>query len=82
MLLCMRTTIEVNDRLLEAAKTRAAKERTSLKSVVERALRGYLAPPRARGSYRLRWRAERGRLRPGIDLADRESLMNAMEERN
>ncbi len=81
MLLCMRTTIDINDALLQAAKSHAARERRSLRAVVEQALREFLSGP-ARGV------AEgppipifHGQgLQPGVDLTDNaalEDLMNA-----
>ena len=42
---CVRTTIDLNDALLNAAKARATRERKSLKAIVEQALRAFLAGP-------------------------------------
>ena len=79
MLLCMRTTIEIGDELFRRAKKRAADEGLSLRQVVESALRDYLSG-RPRGSeYKLRWSAEKGRLLPGVDLDDRDSLFDIMD---
>jgi len=77
----MRTTLDINDALFVRAKKKAADEGVSLRAIVENALRNYLAggPPRRR--YRLCWTPEKGRLLPGIDLADRNSLFDAMEGR-
>ncbi len=78
----MRTTIDINDRLLRDAKRRAAEEGTSLRRVMERALRSYLQQRSAKGEgYRLRWRTERGRLQPGVRLDDRDALFDLMEGR-
>ena len=81
MILCMRTTLDVSDELLRQAKRRAADEGATLRSVVEAALRAYLAPARRRAGYRLRWRVERGRLQPGVRLDDRDSLFDLMNGR-
>ena len=81
MLLCMRTTIELNDELLRAVKREAAKEQTTLRAVVERALRAQLAPPAKSSGYVLKWRTERGRLQPGVKLDDRDALFDLMEGR-
>ena len=81
MLLCMRTTVDINDLLLQAAKSQAARDRRSLKAVVEQALREFL-------SRRGRTDADgppipvfHGQgLQPGVDLTDNaalEDLMNA-----
>lgn len=79
MLLCMRTTLDLNDELLRAAKRLANREGTTLKAVVERALRSLLKPAPRKG-YRLRWRTERGRLLPGVILEDRDALFDVMED--
>ena len=81
MLLCMRTTLHLNDELFRAAKRRAAEERRPLREVVEAALRTYLGKSRAKSGYRLRWRPERGRLQPGVRLEDRDALWDLMEGR-
>jgi len=81
MLLCMRTTIDIPDPLLRAAKQRAADEGVSLREVVLRALQlqlGGAHPAR----YRFRWRTEKGRLLPGVDLADRQSLYDVLDGRS
>lgn len=79
MLLCMRTTLDINDELFRQAKKRAADERTALRQVFETALRLYLLKrPRTTG-YKLRWRTERGRLLPGARLDDRDALFDLME---
>ena len=78
----MRTTINLNDELLRSAKRRAASEGTTLRAVVERALRSYLAGGVRKPGYRLRWRPERGWLRPGVRLHDRDALFDLMEGRD
>lgn len=78
----MRTTLDIDDRLLTAARRRAAKDGTTLTAFVESALAAALAPRPARAkAYRFRWKTHKGRLLPGIDLADRDSLFDAMEGR-
>jgi hypothetical protein len=78
----MRTTIDLNDELLEKAKQLAARERTSLKAIVERALRSHLSRRRAPSGYRLQWRPERGRLQTGVQLDDRDALFDLMDGRS
>lgn len=78
----MRTTLDLDDGLLSAARRRAAQQGTTLTAFVESALAAALAPrPRRAERYRLRWKTHRGRLLPGIDIADRNSLFEAMEGR-
>lgn len=82
MLLCMRTTLDINDELFKQAKKRAADDGTPLRELVETALRLYLAGGLRRGkTYRLRWRTESGRLQPGVRLDDRDALFDLMEGR-
>jgi len=77
----MRTTLDIGDALFVQAKKRAVEEGVPLRRVVEAALRTYLAGRPPRRKYRLRWKGGRGRLLPGIDLDDRDSLFEAMEGR-
>lgn len=81
MLLCMRTTLDINDELLRQAKNRAADERTPLRQVVETALRIYLGKRHRPNGYKLRWRTEKGRLQPGVRLDDRDTLFDLMDGR-
>lgn len=78
MLLCMRTTIEINDELMRQAKKKAAVDGSSLRAVVEAALRSHLGGPRAR-RFKLRWSPETGTLLAGVRVEDRRSLEEAME---
>jgi hypothetical protein len=77
----MRTTLDLNDQLLRQAKKRAADEQSSLRAVVESALRLYLSGRHRRPGYKLRWRTESGRLLPGVRLEDREALWDLMDGR-
>lgn len=79
MLLCMRTTIDIADELFRKAKTRAADDQVSLRDVVEAALRSYLDRRPASTGYRLQWRSTKGRLLPGVDIDDRDSLFDLMD---
>jgi hypothetical protein len=77
----MRTTIEINDVLFRAAKRKAAEQGTSLRDVVEAALRQHLGRERAAAGYSLQWHPESGRLQPGVDLGDRDALFDLMDGR-
>lgn len=81
MLLRMRTTLDLPSEILRQAKKRAADEGVPLRKVVEDALRTYLFGRPKKAAYRLRWRTERGRVRPGVDLDDRSALLDLMDER-
>ena len=75
----MRTTIEISDELFRQAKKRAADEGVPFREVVEAALRGHLSKKARRTGYRLQWRADRGRLRAGVNLDDRDALTDLMD---
>jgi hypothetical protein len=72
----MKTTVELPDELLIAAKKRAAETRTSLKEILSRGLSRELArpaPPQAR-RRRVRWVTVAGGLPPGLDMSDRLAM--------
>lgn len=78
----MRTTLDLDSGLLRAAKRRAAETGRTLTSILEEALRRYLQPSRKRGGhYRYVPLTKRGRIVPGVDLADRDALYERMEGR-
>jgi len=77
----MRTTIDINDVLFRAAKRKAAEQGTSLRDLIEAALRQHLGKTKAAAPYTLRWQPESGRLQPGVDLTDRDALFDIMEGR-
>ena len=77
----MRTTIRLDDRLMAAAKRRAAETGRTFTAVVEDALRQSLAPVRALGKRTpVKLRTVNGRgVRPGVDLDDSATLLDLME---
>ncbi len=81
MLLCMRTTIDINDGLFRAAKRYAAEHGTTLRDVVEAALRQHLGEAKATAGYTLQWQSESGRLQPGANPTDRDALSDVMDGR-
>lgn len=81
--LCMRTTLDIDDRLLAAARRHAAERGTTLTAFVEHALAASLARrPASETSYRLEWKTHRGRSLPGVDVSDRDRLFERMEGRS
>lgn len=78
----MRTTIDIDDRLLALAKKRALEKGTSLRNVIESALRRVLTESkRTPDRFRLQWKTVRGKRLPGIDISDRDALYEKMEGR-
>jgi hypothetical protein len=77
----MRTTVRINDELLQRAKTRAHDQGRSLTSLIEEGLRVILAEPPAalREPLELPVSQARGGVLPGVDLnraSDLEEVMN------
>ena len=79
----MRTTLDLDDRLLRQAKKRAADEGETLTSLIERSLRAYLRP-RADSpkGFRLELLVKQGSPLPGVNWDDRDSLYERMEGRS
>lgn len=83
MLICMRTTININDKLLQSAKLHAAETNRTLTAVIEDALRLALEPKRIQ-AFKRRVNLPAygsGGLQPGVDLDDTSSLLDRMEGR-
>ena len=79
MLLCMRTTMDINDELLRAVKTHAAESRKTLKSTVEQALREFLTAPARATRDAPTIPVFRGKgVQPGVDLTDNAALEGIM----
>jgi len=84
MLLCMRTTININDALLRSAKVQAAKTNRTLTAVIEDALRlALVQKPEQAPSRKIKVPAAgAGGLQPGVDLDDMSSVFDRMEGRS
>ncbi len=82
MLICMRTTLSLDEDLVREVKRRAVEKNQTVSATVEAALRDLLhrdsRPPAKR---RFNWVTVKGRLLPGVDLTDRGSLYDVMEDR-
>jgi len=73
----MRTTIDLPDELMIAAKKRAAESRSTLREIFERGLRRELAGKSVARRGRvpvIRWVTARGGLPPGLDVSDRAAM--------
>lgn len=75
----MKTTIDLPDELLIAAKKKAAEDRTTLRAIFERGLRrelGEATPPShpRKKPARIRWVTVPGKLHPDLNLASRAAM--------
>ena len=76
----MKTTLNFDDRLIRAAKVRAAEEGETLTRLIERALRDYLQAPSApRRPFRANLLTKGGRPVAGVNLDDRDLLYERMD---
>ena len=81
----MRTTVRLDDALLEQAKREAAQRHETLTALIEQGLRLILAQSRSPKSRRKRvvlpvCRA-RGGVLPGVDLDNNAALLDVMDDR-
>jgi hypothetical protein len=78
-----KTTIELPEDLIIAAKRRAAERRTTLRTLIERGLRAELrrgsAPPAKQ--RRVKWVTVDGGLPKGLDVTDRAAMMDRLRRR-
>ena len=82
MFICMRTTLNLDDELFRALKKRAAETGRTMTQLVDEALREMLErSPDPSVVHDIPWVTVRGKVRPGIDITDRDSLLEAMEGR-
>jgi len=82
MFICMRTTFNLDDELFRALKKRAAETGRTMTQLVDEALREMLERDRRPAeANEFPWVTVRGKVRPGIDITDRNSLLEAMEGR-
>ncbi|HEX5061854.1 MAG TPA: hypothetical protein VFV99_20945 [Kofleriaceae bacterium] len=76
----MRTSIDLNDRLLTLAKHAATKRGITLREVFEQALRAYLEPSRKQEGYKLELGITHGEVVPGVPVDDWSALRGYVAE--
>ncbi len=76
----MRTTLNLDDALVRAAKQEAMARGVTLTRIIEEALRAELTSKPARGEFHLDFPVVQGRRPPDVDISDRDALYDAMEE--
>jgi hypothetical protein len=80
----MRTTVRLDDALLESAKREAARRGETLTTLIEKGVRLVLAQhpaPRRRQRVMLPVSRAGGGVRPGVDLSDSAALLDVMDGR-
>lgn len=77
--MAMKTTLNVDDRLLRQAKKVALERGVTLTRLFEDALRAAVAGPSKGHDFHLRWTPVQGRGAPAVDVADRDALYDLME---
>ena len=83
MFTCMKTTLNLDDDLMRTLKQKAAETGRTMTDMIEEAVREMLNRSAAEpGRHEFRWVTVRGRALPGVDITDRDSLLDAMEGRS
>ncbi len=76
----MKTTLNLNDRVLLKAKGRAARDGITLTRFVEDALRARLAVAHnLKAPFRLRLKTVKGDRPPNVDICDRDALYDVID---
>lgn len=76
----MRTTVSIDDHLLDAAKRRAGERGQTLGQLIEDALRRELATPTVAPGPEIPVVEGGGGLHPGIDITSNRSLWAALDQ--
>lgn len=77
----MKTTIEIADGLLEKARKRAEQDGTTLREVVQAALRHFLGAPQPKRKFKLKDGSFKGNgLQPGVDIRDWDQIRGIIYE--
>jgi hypothetical protein len=78
----MRTTLDLDDRVLKQAKRQALERGETLTRFIEGAIRSRLAEAARLPAFRLELLTKKGEARPGVDWDDRDSIYEHMEDRS
>ena len=79
----MKTTVEISDALFVEAKRFAVETHQSLRDLVEQGLRQQVRRTRVRAKAKpaaFKWITTPGGLPPGLDVADRRSMMEWLRQ--
>ena len=76
----MKTTLNLNDRVLRHAKERAARDGITLTRFVENAMRAKLMATQRKGpAFKLKISTVKGKRPPNVDVSDREALYDVLD---
>ena len=75
----MKTTLNLNDQVLQQAKGRAAQDGITLTRFVEDALRAKLMSTNPGPRFKLQLKTVTGSRPPNVDISDREALHDVMD---
>jgi hypothetical protein len=78
----MKTTVDIPDELLIAAKKKAAEQRRPLRALIEDGLRVILDPKRQPRKKSVTLITCKGGLAPGLDLSNREAMQDWIEKQS
>lgn len=77
----IKTTLNIDERLLARAKALALREGTTLTAIVEQALRARLTPrPKSVAPGEFSLPTVKGTAAPNVDIADREAVFDVMKD--
>jgi hypothetical protein len=83
MVICMKTTLNLDDELMVDVKRRAAETGRTMTEIIEEALREHLRRETDKAQpFDFRWVTVKGRALPGVDITDRDALYDLMEGRS
>jgi hypothetical protein len=76
-----RTTVVLEEDVLQLLKMRSAEEGTTMKDLINRYLREAFSVKKKRSNFKFEWKTYKGKLQPGVSLEDRDTLCEIMEGR-
>jgi hypothetical protein len=75
----MKTTLNLDDRVLKNAKEQAARDGITLTAFVEQALKASLLQETEKVSYRFRPKVVKGSRPPNVDVSERDALYDVID---
>lgn len=75
----MKTTLNLDERVLKNAKEQAARDGITLTAFVEQALKARLLPQSEIETYRFQPKVVKGSRPPNVDIAEREALYEVID---